>query len=128
MTGGREHQPTPEEMARFWALWEELGGTVLLHGAADGVDIFVAYAVKARGFEVLPFPVRADLDGGAGIPYRAWPCRRNGRMLRDGKAEVLFVFPGNRGTADCERQAKGRPIPTYRMRCDKGQLALDMGA
>lgn len=116
ITGGRDRIPTPEEMGRFWNLWRELGGTVLLHGAVRGTDFYVAELVASEGYLVRAIPVCFGLDG-------AWPGagpRRNRRMLVEGGPLALIAFPGDEGTADCRRQAKKLGIPVYEVAAISG--------
>lgn len=117
ITGGRDREPTKEEMSQFWLFWMELhaeavstgqGEPVLVHGDCRGTDRYVAEHVAGEGFKVEAFPVDHEIDG----PWPAAGPRRNRRMLESG-TDALIQFLGGRGTADCVRQAKALRIPVY---------------
>lgn len=109
VTGGRDHRPTREELVRFYRHWSRLGGTVLLHGDARGVDRYMAQRAEGRGIPVEAFPVQRGLDG----PWPGAGHRRNRRMLIAGRAEALVAFPGGRGTAHCVATARELGLPVY---------------
>lgn len=95
ITGGRDREPSREEMNQFWLVWMEL------HAEA---------ASTGRGEPVL---VHGDCRG-------TWPAagpRRNRRMLtsvvKGQRVEALIQFLGGTGTADCMMQARVLKIPVY---------------
>src|SRR4051812_40652519 len=77
ITGGRDHNVTCAELVAFYRFWRRLGGTILIHGAARGVDTDMGIKAKIRGIKVVPVPVDQALDG----PWPAAGHRRNWRML-----------------------------------------------
>lgn len=112
ITGGRKHKVTQAELDAFDELLRELHADVVVHGAAPGVDTDVAAHVKRmrpRSIRVYGYPVDEALDG-------KWPaagCIRNGRMLKESRAQKLVAFRGGSGTADCVRRAMVRGLPIW---------------
>lgn len=106
ITGGRDYEPTPGDMERFWELFTELGANELHHGDSRGVDRYVAAAVrKARpGLRIVAHSARWDLHG-----KRAGPLRNQEMMVA---SSALIAFPGGKGTRSCEEAARhlGRPV------------------
>lgn len=107
ITGGRDHRPTREEMDRFETLWNELGGTVLLHGACpSGVDrALLGWAMRHPDVLSNAYPAHWSLHGRAAGPIR------NALMVRE--ADALIAFPGGKGTANCVKQAQRKGIPVH---------------
>lgn len=95
VTGGRDYHPTPDQIRRFEHQWCELDGSILFEGGATGVDEWARIWAIAMGIPVATVSVNTRIDG----PWPAAGPIRSRRMLEDGKVEVLFGFPGNRGTA-----------------------------
>lgn len=83
---------------------------LVIHGGAAGADTLADDWAKARGIEVMAFPVFPDEWKTVGS--KAGPLR-NTRMLRDGKPDGVVAFPGGRGTADMVRQAKSAGVPVW---------------
>jgi hypothetical protein len=74
---------------------------VLLHGKADGVDMFAEHWARANGIEQIGFQAEWRLYGRAAGPIR------NKRMLSVGSPDLVLAFPSEGpGTADCVRQAR----------------------
>lgn len=83
------------------------GLTLLIHGAATGVDSLCRDWADARGIPTKAFPVtKADWQrqGMAAGPIR------NGLMVAEKPAYVV-VFPGGRGTANMRKQTEAAGIP-----------------
>lgn len=81
--------------------------TPLIHGAARGADTLAGEWAKARGVEVLPFPVLDWRRTNGSLDKSAGP-RRNRRMFAEGKPDGAVAFaPGPKGddsgTADMAR-------------------------
>jgi hypothetical protein len=121
ITGGRDHTPTTAELTAFDALWAQLGAHTLVHGACrwkpnrvwtvGGVDLALARHTAAAYPSAIidPYPVDHSIDG----PWPGAGPRRNARMLRDGKPDVLIAFTGGKGTANCISQATKLGIAIY---------------
>ena len=77
---------------------------ILIHGACHlgGADALAHDWAMKHGVWVVAFPVMHHLDG----PWPGAGPRRNERMLRDGRPNVVMAFKGGRGTADMMRQAR----------------------
>ena len=111
ITGGRDHKTTPAERREFWRVFDGVGGRLLVHGDARGVDREMAGWARLRKVDVDPYPVKKALDGD-------WPGagpRRNRRMLKDSRAELLIAFPGGTGTASAIEIAGELDVPVYRI-------------
>lgn len=77
----------------------------LAHGDSRGADKLSDEWAKSHGIERKPYPADWRALGKSAGPIR------NRRMLDDFKPELLVVFPGGRGTADCRSAAAERGIP-----------------
>lgn len=75
--------------------------SLVIHGNQRGVDTFAGMWARSHGIEELPFDATAD--------FKKWGKRggsvRNGRMLRDGKPDIVLAFPGGPGTRNMRTQA-----------------------
>jgi hypothetical protein len=107
VTGGRDYTDVGVIFGALDFVHFEVGITHLDHGNARGVDrLCGAWAVQNN----IPFePWPADWNG-------TWPRKaagniRNGIMLVGAKPDLLIVFPGGAGTADCSRKAAALGIP-----------------
>jgi len=118
IAGGRDHEPSWDELLAFQRLWRREGGQVLIHGDAEGVDRAMAARAAARGIEVIPVPVDHAQDG----PWPAAGHRRNWRMLSTQRPALLVAFPGNRGTAGCVAAALRLGIPVLRWDAEAGDF------
>jgi hypothetical protein len=109
VTGGRyddARRPrtlTQHQIDRLLGLVDRLRITKLVHGDAIGYDQHVAHVIKSLRprIEVNAYRIRHELDG----EFPQAGHRRNRRMLRDSKAEVLISLPGSGGTANCTSEA-----------------------
>lgn len=79
--------------------------SLIIHGAASGADSLAGEWAAARGVRVESYPAAWNVHG-----RRAGPIR-NGRMLRKGKPDIVFAFPGGDGTADMIDKAKRAGVP-----------------
>ena len=98
--GGRDYA---DEKGLYMVLdaWHRVSPvSLLIHGAARGADSLAAKWANDRGVATLPFPADWAAHG-----KRAGP-RRNEKMLREGKPEMVIAFPGGRGTAHMVRIAR----------------------
>lgn len=71
----------------------------IIHGAAAGADTLAGEWALDRGVSVVTFPAAWEAHG------RAAGAIRNGRMLREGRPDIVVAFPGGTGTADMVRRA-----------------------
>lgn len=84
-------------------------GTVLVHGAAPGVDRQAAYIWKGWGLEDEPHPAQWEAHGKAAGPIR------NQEMVDLGADLCLaFIHPDSVGTVHCARIAEAAGIPVER--------------
>lgn len=77
--------------------------TCIVHGGATGADTGAAKWARQNKVAALAFPVTAD--DWRRLGRKAGPLR-NGRMLAEGKPDIVVVFPGGRGTRDMVAQAQ----------------------
>jgi YspA, cpYpsA-related SLOG family len=87
-------------------------GVVVIEGGALGADRFARSWAKLNGQPLETFPADWTHDGKAAGPLR------NGRMLQEGKPDVVWAFidkplESSRGTADMVRRARAAGVPTY---------------
>jgi len=79
---------------------------VLIHGGAPGADIMAAEWAIHNDIATSSFPAAWAQHGRAAGPIR------NRQMLTEGKPDVVFAFPGGRGTENMVRQALNAHILT----------------
>lgn len=113
VTGGRDYADAAKVDEALSHLYKLYGISRLAHGGADGADALAAAWAVRIGAEVVAYPVTGDEWRDLG--KAAGPIR-NGRMLATEDPDMLVVFPGGRGTADCERQARKRGIFVQRVK------------
>lgn len=78
---------------------------VVIEGDARGADRIAGDWARKRGVQNLKFPADWDKHG------KAAGFIRNQQMIVDGKPDLVFAFPGGRGTADMVRRARIARIP-----------------
>ena len=106
IAGGRNFVPEDKHAEWLVNLLEELGIDTVLSGCASGADSFgedIAYSLRLN---VKKYPANWMKYGN-----RAGPIR-NEQMAKN--ADVLILFPGNRGTADMERRAVAHGLAIYK--------------
>jgi hypothetical protein len=120
ISGTRNREPTEEEMAGFWLLFDRLGGTELHHGACRGIDEGVARrAEKERPhLKIVPHPADWDSFGPSAGPIR------NRAMMAASRA--LIAFPGNDGTQNCIRAAQRQDRPVHLITDEIDRQRLDI--
>jgi hypothetical protein len=118
VTGGRDFS---DESLLLDALMALPHGTILVHGAARGLDKMAAELWRTWGETDEPHPARWEADCDRGCPGHrkkrgdgssycpAAGVLRNKQMVDMG-ADKILAFPGSSGTADCVRQAKAAGI------------------
>lgn len=118
VTGGRNYEHADYVYLVLDSLHREIPITMLIHGACgwDADDPNMS-ANPMRGADGLADTWARD----RGVPFERVPAAwtsggpaagpiRNGLML-DRKPALVVAFPGDRGTANCVRQARRRHIP-----------------
>ena len=121
ITGDRHATADVRDYAIAYALTDLEPGSLVLHGAARGIDTLAAGTAEALNLSVFPFPARWELLG-----RRAGPTR-NREMLdallgfqRGGYKAEVWAFHDDidtsKGTKDMVRQARkaGVPVTVYR--------------
>lgn len=97
--GGRDFTDHVRVFAALDRLHAKHPITVLIHGAAPGVDRLASRWAKWRGIEVEPYPADWDKHRTAAGPIR------NQRMLDHSNPDAVVAFPGGVGTADMVTRA-----------------------
>ena len=98
--GGRDYADRDHLNAELDRLHAERTFTLVIAGGARGADTLAAEWAASRG---VPCDVyMADWEG---LGRKAGPIR-NGRMLAEGKPDLVVGFPGGRGTAHMCRIAR----------------------
>jgi hypothetical protein len=110
--GGRAYGSGPGE-ADF--LRAELDGIAakqpilcLIHGGQTGADTLADLWAGEHLTPAFSFPVTMADWAEHG---RAAGPKRNARMIKEGRPDLVLAFPGNRGTRDMVRQARRAGIP-----------------
>lgn len=110
VTGGRDFDNDILIYKWLDLIDKELGITALRHGNARGVDKSCGRWALLRGKTVEVFPANWDLHGKAAGPIR------NIQMLEDGDIpEYVLRFPGGKGTAHMEKEARKRNFKVIMM-------------
>jgi predicted Rossmann-fold nucleotide-binding protein len=105
ITGGRDFMDYEFVRSTLDAL--DPRPTLIASGCATGADRLAMTWAKKMGVQFVGFPVYQSqwrVTGKGAGPIR------NGLMLDILKPDLVVAFPGNRGTADCIRQAERRGI------------------
>jgi hypothetical protein len=80
----------------------------LIHGGASGADALAdRWAADNHVFR-LPFYAEWKVFGRSAGPIR------NGRMIEEGKPDLVLAFPGGRGTADMISKSEAAGISVLR--------------
>lgn len=111
VTGSRH--PNTIERQKVWSTLDELHArtpvTLLVHGAATGRDRDAAEWAESRLVRHTGQTYAAEWYPNGKLDRGAGP-KRNSRMLRDAKPDLLVAFAGGDGTADCVRKARSLGI------------------
>jgi hypothetical protein len=89
-------------------------GHVLVHGAAPGVDTFIASEAKGWGWDVRPYPADWQTFGKKAGPLRNQQMLDSEHNIFDGEViELVLAFPApdSRGTWDMVERAVEARIP-----------------
>jgi hypothetical protein len=86
--------------------WYHTQGTepLLIHGAARGADQMAGNWATVNSCPMQVFPADWDKHG------RAAGILRNIQMLEEGKPDLVFAFPGGRGTAHMKKIAREKGV------------------
>jgi hypothetical protein len=105
VTGGRHYANLPHVSDVLNELHARSKITLIVNGGCTGADHLSTLWARSRGISYCLWPANFDYYGKGGGP------RRNQAMLSVMKPEILVVFPGNDGTANCKRIAGDLDIP-----------------
>ena len=115
VTGGREFDDADFIESALVEFNTSSSITVLIHGAARGVDTICGCWAKRNDITVEPYPAQWDVHGRAAGPIR------NKQMIDEGKPDVLIAFPGGRGTANMISQCRAAGVRVLLVK-DKNSL------
>jgi predicted Rossmann-fold nucleotide-binding protein len=112
--GGRHYA----DKSRVWDALDALadeqsaagGGLFVIEGGAQGADRFAREWRAKRLHPGKTYPAAWDREG------KAAGVLRNGRMLAEGKPDLVLAFPGGRGTMDMVLRAEAAGVPVQRPR------------
>jgi hypothetical protein len=104
------------DQARLWQVLDQVvtehsdGQVVLIEGDARGADRLAGQLARQRGWRLERYPADWTHEG------RAAGFRRNARMLRQGRPDLVVAFTvgplaESRGTADMVRRAQEAGVP-----------------
>jgi YspA, cpYpsA-related SLOG family len=84
----------------------------IIEGGARGADRMAGHLACLHGWGLEVYPARWQQEG------RAAGFRRNARMLREGRPELVVAFTvgpleASRGTADMVRRARAAGVPVH---------------
>jgi len=108
---------------RLWQILDQVvsqhgdGQVVLIEGDARGADRLAGQLARERGWRLERYPADWTHHG------RAAGFRRNARMLREGRPDLVVAFTvgplaQSRGTADMVRRAQQAGIPVQLITSD----------
>ncbi len=97
--GGRDYANWNLVVDTLAAIRRNKGITALIHGGAAGAD-----ALADKWGRLANVPIEVYKADWAKHGLAAGP-KRNRRMLKTGKPDLVVAFPGGKGTADMVRQA-----------------------
>lgn len=98
--GGRDYRNGGRVFQILDAAVDRLGVVFILQGVAEGADYLAWQWAQGRGVRCGSYPAHWKEDRKNAGPIR------NGRMLSEGKPDMVIAFPGGKGTADMVRQAE----------------------
>ena len=115
--GGRDQHLTRKDRAWLDAFHQRCRLTVVVHGAAAGIDTDAEAWATARGIPTVPMPAHWARHGKAAGPIR------NRAMLAVllerppfvSSALAVLAFPGGRGTANMVAQARRHDLAIFRV-------------
>lgn len=105
--GGRDFGNTADE---YYFIFNRLDESVtpedvIISGLATGADTVAVEWARMGGNRVETYPANWERDGNSAGP------QRNQRMIDIGKPDIVYAFPGGKGTRDMVTRAKKHNIP-----------------
>ena len=109
ITGGRDYADQAMLFGVLDMQSEKSGISCIIQGGAKGADELARMWCYSRRCEMENYPAKWREHGRAAGPIR------NQQMLNEGKPDMVFAFPGGKGTADmmCRARAAGIPVYTF---------------
>jgi predicted Rossmann-fold nucleotide-binding protein len=98
--GGRTYNNKETIYEVLSSIHKDKSITVLIHGAAKGVDTIAGYWARENNIKEKQYPALWNTYG------KAAGSIRNQKMLDDNKVDLIVAFPGGKGTADMVERAK----------------------
>lgn len=105
--GGRDFDDDDALFGVLDRVHTKKGIRLVIHGAAKGADSAAERWARATETAYLGVPARWGLDEKSAGP------KRNRRMVKLLRPDVVLAFPGGRGTADMVLVAQTLSIPTW---------------
>lgn len=97
--GGRRYGRTQELFDYLDEINFDRPITVVIHGGAAGADFLADEWARSRGIAREVYYADWQAHGRSAGPIR------NGRMLSEGRPDIVVAFPGGPGTADMVKRA-----------------------
>ncbi len=98
--GGRNYKDAPTVYWQLGKLHRERPFSAVITGGAWGVDKIAEHWAARNALPCDVYEANWKTHGKAAGP------KRNQRMLKESKPDLVVAFPGGRGTADMVRRAK----------------------
>lgn len=99
--GGRNY----DNMGKVTEVLNEIQPWLVIHGAARGADQLAQQWCDYNFVGFLQFPANWKKHGKAAGP------KRNAKMLKYGKPDLVVAFPGGKGTANMVKLAGEAGVP-----------------
>lgn len=103
VTGGRNYQDKDHTFRVLDCIHQEKGIELVIHGDATGADALAKAWAEQNGIPQIAYPADWKTHGRAAGPIR------NRQMLTH-QPDLVYAFPGGRGTADMVRAAKAAGV------------------
>jgi acetylglutamate kinase len=98
--GGRTYTNKEKIYEVLSSIHKDKSITVLIHGAAKGVDTIAGYWARENNIKEKQYPALWNTYG------KAAGSIRNQQMLDSNTVELVIAFPGGKGTSDMVSRAK----------------------
>lgn len=130
VTGGRDYSDRATVFRALTRLHRETPIDLVIHGACvwrdknelRGADRWAQEWALANEVPYLGHPAKWTT-----LQYGAGP-QRNADMLARWKPDIVFAFPGGRGTADMVRKAEVARLRVITIACTRDDVSLANGA